>query len=163
MSIKGYEMNSRNWPKKYKFTVIYFDKKYKHRGFIFHPLVFFFPTFIPTGLQPCRRLKFCHNDFLNIILNKALSKTFEFSLESVISFIIICFHFMVSFLSSFHNPWSTLETTVYVLDDFDYSLAIRNKLVAAPLLHLLWLSWWTMVYYSWDGCWDAAASLSSKW
>ena len=73
---------------------------------------------------------------------------------------------MVSFLSSFHNPWSTLETTptVYVLDDFDYSLAIRNKLVAAPLLHLLWLSWWTMVYYSWDGCWDAAAaSLSSKW
>ena len=43
---------------------------------------------------------------------------------------------MVSFLSSFHNPWSTLETTVYVLDDFDYSLAIRNKLVAAPLLHL---------------------------
>ena len=141
-------MNSRNWPKKYKFTIIYFDKNYKHRGFIFHPLVFFFPTFKSTGL----------------------SKTFEFSLESVISFIIICFHFMVSFLSSFHNPWSTLETTVYVLDDFDYSLAIRNKLVAAPLLHLLWLSWWTMVYYSWDGCWDAAAaaaaaaaSLSSKW
>ena len=73
---------------------------------------------------------------------KALPKIFRFSSKS---FIGMRLYFMVSFLSSFHNPFSILETTVQHLFEKDYSSFSMSNFWCRAYLHSTLCHFWAAI------------------